>query len=85
MGQPRILQFGGVIYDESQVEERIRHAQRAILNPSKSMELFLNESETGNEKGHSESTFSSNCITLQISGPDIADLSFCDLPGIFYE
>ncbi len=31
-----------------------------------------------------ELAFSKNCITLQISGPDVADLSFCDLPGMSF-
>jgi hypothetical protein len=33
---------------------------------------------TGNEL-----SFSTNCVSLQISGPSVADLSFCDLPGEF--
>jgi hypothetical protein len=61
------------------VEERIRQAQRAILNPSKPFQAFLEGKE---ESQHSaELSFSNNCISLQISGPDLADLSFCDLPG----
>lgn len=28
-----------------------------------------------------ELTFSTDYVSLQISGPDVADLSFCDLPG----
>ena len=35
LGQARNEVFGSVIYDKSEVEERIRRAQRAILNPKK--------------------------------------------------
>ena len=80
-GQVRIETFGPVIYDKSQVEDRIRRAQRAILNPSKPSKQFLVD---GEDIEDSELTFSSNCVSLQISGPDVADLSFCDLPGVFF-
>ena len=71
--------FGGIIYDQSEVEKRIRLAQRAILNPRRQPKDFLdNEDE---DKPVSELNFSTNCVSLQISGPEVADLSFCDLPG----
>jgi hypothetical protein len=62
------------------VEDRIRRAQRAILNPSKPFEQFLTDTEDIQDSALS---FSSNFVSLQISGPDVADLSFCDLPGAF--
>jgi len=34
------------------------------------------------DPGHRELTFSKNCVSLEISGPEANDLSFCDLPGI---
>lgn len=80
LGQVRNEQFGGIIYDKAEVEERIRRAQRAILNPHKSRESVLNEVNMQKDDP-SQSKFSVNCVTLQISGPDVADLSFCDLPG----
>ena len=74
--------FGSVIYDQSEVEDRIRRAQRAILNPKKLPKDFLdNEDEIELE---SELNFSTNCVSLQISGPEVADLSFCDLPGMSF-
>ncbi|KAF8805202.1 hypothetical protein BYT27DRAFT_7258310 [Phlegmacium glaucopus] len=78
-GRVRNETFGPVIYDKGQVEERIRRAQRAILNPSKPSQQFLTDSE---DVQQSEKTFSEDCVSLQISGPDVADLSFCDLPGL---
>ena len=76
--QVRNEDFGPVIYDKAQVEDRIRRAQRAILNPSKPSKQFLEDTEDVQD---SELSFSNNCVSLQISGPDVADLSFCDLPG----
>jgi len=78
LGQARNETFGDVITDKAEVEERIRRAQRAILNPSKPAKNFL-QGDDGDEGA--ELTFSVNCVSLQISGPDVADLSFCDLPG----
>ncbi|PFH47397.1 hypothetical protein AMATHDRAFT_42963 [Amanita thiersii Skay4041] len=79
LGQARNEVFGPVITKKSKVEERIRRAQRAILNPSLPPTQFLNGDD---EDIESELSFSSNCVSLQISGPDVADLSFCDLPGL---
>ncbi|KAF8957357.1 P-loop containing nucleoside triphosphate hydrolase protein [Flammula alnicola] len=79
LGQARNEQFGDTIYDKAKVEERIRRAQHAILNPSKPTKSFLEEDE---DDIRPQLTFSTNCVTLQISGPDVADLSFCDLPGL---
>jgi hypothetical protein len=74
--------FGSIIYNQSEVEGRIRRAQRAILNPKKLPKDFLdNEDE---DERDSELNFSTNCVSLQISGPEVADLSFCDLPGTSY-
>ena len=80
MGSAEIIPFGPVITDKKLVEERIRRAQRAILCPSKGPELFLNgpDEETGRDL-----TFSKNCVSLEINGPELTDLSFCDLPGVF--
>ncbi|TFK68463.1 hypothetical protein BDN72DRAFT_769259 [Pluteus cervinus] len=77
-GQARNEPFGDPITEKSHVEERIRRAQRAILNPSTASHLFL----TANDDTPNERSFSKNRILLQISGPDVADLSFCDLPGL---
>ena len=79
LGQARNEQFGETIYHKEEVEERIRRAQRAILNPNTPSIKFLeNEHADG---GAAEVAFSMNCISLQISGKDVADLSFVDLPG----
>ncbi|KAJ3560217.1 hypothetical protein NP233_g10983 [Leucocoprinus birnbaumii] len=81
LGQARNEVFGPPIHYKAEVEERIRRAQRAILNPSKPAKQFL-EGDEDEPIGEAELSFSHNCVSLQISGPDVADLSFCDLPGL---
>ncbi|THU89402.1 hypothetical protein K435DRAFT_677975 [Dendrothele bispora CBS 962.96] len=82
LGEPRNEQFGPVILDKSEVEDRIRRAQRALLHPNIPRSRFLEENEGDIVDDPSAPTFSSNCVSLKISGPKIADLSFCDLPGL---
>ena len=82
LGQVRNDVFGGVIYDQSEVEDQICWAQRAILNPKKLPKDFLDNKDE--DELVSELNFSTNCVSLQISGPEVADLSFCDLPGMSY-
>ena len=79
LGHPRNEPFGDVIYDKEEVEDRIRRAQRAILNPSTDPRRFLDDDDP--ELIGRELTFSTNSVSLQISGDDVQDLSFCDLPG----
>jgi len=79
MGTAENISFGPVIKDKKQVEERIRRAQRAILRPSQNPEMFL--SGPDEDPDYRELTFSKNCVSLEISGPELTDLSFCDLPG----
>jgi hypothetical protein len=79
LGQVRNDRFGPTIHNKAEVEERIRRAQRAILNPSTSSRRFLDGDDEDPEQR--ELTFSTNCVSLQISGRDVADLSFVDLPG----
>ena len=79
MGNAKNILFGPEIKDKKLVEERIRRAQRAILRPSENPDTFL--SGPDEDSGHPELTFSKNCVSLEISGPELTDLSFCDLPG----
>ena len=83
MGGAQNIPFGPTIEDKSDVEERIRRAQRAILNPSTSHETFLTGPDVDPDGG-SEIGFSKNCVCLELRGPDLTDLSFCDLPGMCF-
>ena len=73
--------FGETIRDKSEVEGRIRRAQFAILNPRRDPVSFLNAPLLSNDLG--TLSFSSNCISVHISGKGVDDLSFVDLPGEF--
>ncbi|KAJ1301437.1 hypothetical protein OPQ81_008695 [Rhizoctonia solani] len=76
----RNIQFGKIITRKVDVEDRLRRAQLAILNPGVESSLFLKD-----PLPRSSSTavaFSENFVSVEISGPDVTDLSFCDLPGI---
>ncbi|KAH7883426.1 P-loop containing nucleoside triphosphate hydrolase protein [Phlebopus sp. FC_14] len=75
----RLIPFGDSITSKSEVEDRIRRAQRAILNPSREPADYLNDDALIPDKN--EVSFSRNYVSLEISGPDLADLSFVDLPG----
>ncbi|KZT22318.1 hypothetical protein NEOLEDRAFT_1171464 [Neolentinus lepideus HHB14362 ss-1] len=80
LGQARNVPFGDIIRDKALVEERIRRAQRAVLNPGVIARNFLDDDEAAAVPP--QLAFTSNSIHLQISGPDLADLSFVDLPGL---
>jgi hypothetical protein len=82
LGPSPPIPFGAVITDKGEVEERIRRAQRAILNPSTNHDIFLFGPDGEPAEG-SELSFSKNCVCLELSGPDLTDLMFCDLPGTY--
>jgi hypothetical protein len=67
--------------DKAQVEERIRRAQFAILNPRRDPASFLNTPLSNLANDLWALSFSSNCISVRISGKGVDDLSFVDLPG----
>lgn len=75
---PQKIPFGEPITEKSEVTERVRRAQRAILSPSTSPDIFLSGADPA-----TECSFSENRIVLHISGPDVDDLNFIDLPGSF--
>ncbi|KAI6044502.1 P-loop containing nucleoside triphosphate hydrolase protein [Pisolithus marmoratus] len=78
--RPIISAFGDAMSSKAHVEERIRRAQRAILNPGTDYKKFLEGYEV--PSGANEMSFSRNYVSLEISGKELADLSFVDLPGL---
>jgi hypothetical protein len=78
LGQVRNDRFGPIIYNKVEVEERIRRAQRAILNPSTEARNFLQGDDEDPEDR--QLTFSNNCVSLQISGRDVGMLTTVSLP-----
>ena len=73
LGVAENVSFGDVITDKKDVEERIRRAQRAILNPSVKPNTFLLGLD-GESDEKPELSSSKNCVCLELSGPDLTDL-----------
>ena len=73
--------FGPILTDKGAVEAVLRRAQRAILRPALDHKLFLRDRDLG-IKEHPSLSFSSNCVCMRITGPDVPDLYFYDLPGM---
>ncbi|THH09638.1 hypothetical protein EW145_g1875 [Phellinidium pouzarii] len=70
--------FGSPITDPDEVEDRLKRAQLAILNPLHPPTDFLRNPIPS--ASHSLG-FSQNHISVQVQGPNMTDLSFYDLPG----
>jgi GTP-binding protein EngB required for normal cell division len=76
------------VSDKSELEEVLRWAQIALLNPSQDYHAFIpgigTVAQNGLNMGHKhEADFSPNIVAIEISGPRLPALSFYDLPGIF--
>ncbi|KAL8904890.1 MAG: hypothetical protein Q9171_006880 [Xanthocarpia ochracea] len=70
--------------DKSKIPEALRLAQLATLNPGSDPSRYL-PSATGakNSTGkHTQVMFSPNVVRLDVSSPDVPNLSFYDLPGV---
>ncbi|CAL1698678.1 unnamed protein product [Somion occarium] len=69
--------------DKTDVELALRRAQFWILNPKDSMNHILSLSmEELRAPRENALAYSRNVVCLDISGPELTDLSFVDLPGI---
>ncbi len=77
--------FGGLITDKSAVESLLRRAQLSVLNPGIPIEKILHaateELTKWSEQSQKMQPFSRNVVCVDLSGPDLTDLSFIDLPG----
>jgi hypothetical protein len=74
-----------VITDKGELEAALKWAQIAILNPSKSHKLYMPHAQNNLfvSRDDTEAKFSPNVVSVEMSGPGLAPLSFFDLPGIF--
>ncbi|RUS26006.1 P-loop containing nucleoside triphosphate hydrolase protein [Jimgerdemannia flammicorona] len=72
--------FGDVIFDIHDVEDRVRRAQRAVLNPSASYSTFLSGDLSKDDANNLK--FSKNVVCIDVTGEDCPNLSLMDLPGI---
>jgi hypothetical protein len=77
---PENIPFGADIDSNGDVCDRIKRAQLAILRPDRDPIDFVNARSLDRGEGG----FSFNSIVVEISGPDVIDLSFVDLPGTHY-
>ncbi|KAL2194416.1 P-loop containing nucleoside triphosphate hydrolase protein [Corynascus similis CBS 632.67] len=83
--------------DSEEIETVLRCAQVAILNPSTHYQFFIPKSrgevpdstrqqhleQVKKKEERAEAQFSPNTVALEVKGPDLADLNFYDLPGVF--
>ncbi|TDZ39060.1 Interferon-induced GTP-binding protein Mx3 [Colletotrichum spinosum] len=88
--QPRVVKEFMTIYDQSEIDTVLRWAQIAILNHDQNHELYVpgsgaitKQSLLSKEAENTAAKFSPNTVALEIRGPDLPDLSFYDMPGIF--
>lgn len=85
---PRVdeTRFGKAITNKADVELALRRAQAAVLNPESPALFFvsMSENDLADSMVNNDKTlrFSRNVLCVDISGPDLTDLSFVDLPGI---
>lgn len=81
------VDFGPILFQPEQVEATIRRAQLSILNPSVPADQFvtyeLPNQEVVKPLGSTKQlAFSRNVVVLEITGPNVTDLTLVDLPGI---
>ncbi|KAH6641107.1 P-loop containing nucleoside triphosphate hydrolase protein [Chaetomium tenue] len=84
-------------FDSEEIETVLRCAQVAILNPSTHYQFFIPKlkgeipdstreqhlEQVKKKEERAEAQFSPNTVALEVKGPDLADLNFYDLPGVF--
>src|SRR5213596_2870453 len=84
VGEPQVIPFGNPLIDAQLVEKRLLQAQRAILHlpliNDSGVEDFLTDEFDVSTKPPED--FSRNVVRLEVSGPDLVDVTFIDLPGI---
>lgn len=76
------------IQEKDELENVLRWAQIALLNPTQDPKSFVPGTGAIAQKGimpgeKYEADFSPNLVAIEISGPGLPALSFYDLPGIF--
>lgn len=79
---PCIFPFGDALDNPEDVENRLRGAQDAILHlplGAYTVEYFLQDSY---EKSEDAMGFSRNVVRLDVTGTNLVDVTFIDLPGI---
>lgn len=82
--------FGPLLHDKSELEEMLRRAQLAVLNPSLSPSFFEDFDTKSLKPGDKppgsarQLAFSNDVVCIDLQAPEVTDLSFIDLPGRIY-
>ena len=80
--EPLVLPFGDALDDPAEVERMLRRAQDAVMHlplGDYPVDYFLQEEY---EKSDLAVGFSRNVVRLDVTGTDLVDVTFIDLPGI---
>lgn len=79
------IKFGQVLHRKEEVESTLRRAQFAVLNPEVDHTKILAApvEDLQNLATRPGRDFSRDVICVELKGPDLTDLSFIDLPGVF--
>jgi GTPase SAR1 family protein len=70
------------LHSQEHVQDAIKRAQLAILNPHKDPAEFLPSSSMNIDDATTPVKFSPNVVRLDISAPGFPNLAFYDLPGV---
>ncbi|KAK2805714.1 hypothetical protein FQN51_009217 [Onygenales sp. PD_10] len=79
--EPEIIPFA-TLTEKEQIQEALKWAQLATLNPSSSYEEYIPGQNEDTDGSHFQVKFSPNVVRLDISAPRFPNLSFYDLPGV---
>lgn len=96
--QQRVTQEFKMVYNKTDpIDEIVRWAQIAILNHNKNFKTFVPRDWTHRTpeecaedaaqlkaaEEQTEAKFSPNTVAIEVKGPELPDLSFYDMPGVF--
>lgn len=87
--QQREVKEFKMLFDKNEpIDEVVRWAQIAILNHNRNYETFIpNDQRTATDlaqaEQETEAKFSPNTVAIEVKGPNLPDLSFYDMPGVF--
>lgn len=70
------------VTNKADVQEALKWAQLAILNPTRSSNDYVPGRNGATDSNHCDVKFSPNVVRLDISSPGFPNLSFYDLPGV---
>ncbi|CAN8097719.1 unnamed protein product [Discula destructiva] len=87
--QQREVKEFKMIFDKTEpIDEIVRWAQIAILNHNSNYENYIPNdqrppADLNKAEEKTEAKFSPNTVAVEVKGPNLPDLSFYDMPGVF--